>query len=368
MSGKLHIAVLAGDGIGPETMAEALRVLEAAAKRFNLALDLQRANVGGIAIDEEGKALPAATLALCEKCDAILFGAVGGPRWESLPAAEQPERAALLPLRQHFGLFANLRPGRCLPELTHVSPLRAEIVAGGFDILCVRELTGGIYFGKPRSTREVDGDMIAVDTMVYRRSEIERVAEVAFQAARSRRRKVTSVDKANVLDNSILWRQTVMAVARAFPDVELEHLYIDNAAMQVIRRPRDFDVILTENLFGDILSDEIAMLAGSLGMLPSASLGGRGQRARRFGLYEPGGGSAPDLAGCNSANPIAQILSVALMLRHTFERDDAATAIERSVETVITAGLRTADIHAEGGRLVGTREMGEAIAQALASA
>jgi 3-isopropylmalate dehydrogenase len=365
MSGTFHIAVLAGDGIGPETMAGALGVLRAAAERFAFNLELPEAHVGGVAIDRDGTALPAATIALCKQSDAILFGSVGGPKWESLPAAEQPERAALLPLRQHFGLFANLRPSRCLPELIHASPLRADIVAGGFDILCVRELTGGLYFGKPRSTREENGDTIAIDTMVYRRSEIDRVARVAFQAARPRRRKVTSVDKANVLDNSILWRKTVTTVARDFPDVALEHLYVDNAAMQVIRRPRDFDVLLTENLFGDILSDELAMLAGSLGMLPSASLGGVGKGARRFGLYEPGGGSAPDLAGRDSANPIAQILSVALMLRHTFEREDVASAIERAVETVIASGLRTPDIHASDGRLVGTREMSDAIAEAL---
>ncbi len=367
MSGTFHIAVLPGDGIGPETMAQALAALRIAAARFGFALELPHANVGGAAIDHEGAALPAATLALCENADAILFGAVGGPKWDALPAADQPERAALLPLRRHFGLFANLRPSRCLPELIHASPLRADIVAGGFDILCVRELTGGIYFGKPRSTREEDGDTIAIDTMVYRRSEIERVARIAFQAARTRRRKVTSVDKANVLDNSILWRKTVTAVAQDFPEIELEHLYVDNAAMQVIRRPRDFDVLLTENLFGDILSDELAMLAGSLGMLPSASLGGTGRHGRPFGLYEPGGGSAPDLAGRDTANPIAQILSAALMLRHTFEREDAASAIERAVESVIASGLRTADLQTGAGRAAGTREMGEAIARALAT-
>lgn len=368
MSDFFRIAVLAGDGIGPEVMSEALGVLRAVAAHFRFELDLRPARIGGTAIDQDGTALPATTLQLCEESDAILFGSVGGPKWETLPPAAQPERAALLPLRKHFGLFANLRPTRCLPALTHTSPLRADIVAGGFDILCVRELTGGIYFGQPKGTREEDGDTIAVDTMVYRRSEIDRVTRIAFAAARHRRRKLTSVDKANVLENSILWRQTVTAIAAEFPEVELEHLYVDNAAMQVIRRPRDFDVLLAENLFGDILSDELAMIAGSLGMLPSASLGASRDGGRLFGLYEPGGGSAPDLTGLGVANPIAQILSAGMMLRHTFGREDAAAAIERAVDAVINAGLRTSDIYAGDGRMVGTQEMGAAVVSALANA
>ena len=368
MSETFRVAVLAGDGIGPEVMAEAIDVLRIAADRFGFTLDLRPGRVGGAAIDQDGRALPDETLRECEKSDAILFGSVGGPKWENLPPELQPERAALLPLRKRFRLFANLRPTRCLPPLVHASPLRADIVAGGFDILCVRELTGGLYFGLPKGTREEDGDVIAVDTMVYRRSEIERVARVAFAAARERRRKVTSVDKANVLENSILWRKTVIATAAEFPDVTLEHLYVDNAAMQVIRRPREFDVLLAENLFGDILSDELAMLAGSLGMLASASLGVSEGRHGRFGLYEPSGGTAPDLAGRGIANPIAQILSVALMLRHSFSRPDAAHAIEGAVDSIITSGLRTTDIYAGEGREVGTREMGAAIAGAVRTA
>ena len=365
MSDTFRIAVLAGDGIGPEVMAEALGVLRLTANRFGFNLDLRSARVGGIAIDRDGRALPDETLRECEGSDAILFGSVGGPKWEMLAPDLQPERAALLPLRKHFRLFANLRPTRCLAALAHASPLRPDIVAGGFDILCVRELTGGLYFGQPKGTREEDGDVIAVDTMVYRRSEIDRVARVAFAAARERRRKVTSVDKANVLENSILWRKTVIAIAAEFPDVALEHLYVDNAAMQLIRRPREFDVLLAENLFGDILSDELAMIAGSLGMLASASLGVSEGRHGRFGLYEPSGGTAPDIAGRGIANPIAQILSVALMLRHSFGRADAASAIERAVDEVITAGLRTSDLYAGEGREVGTQEMGAAIAAAL---
>ena len=368
MSGAHRIAVLAGDGIGPEIMAQAEAVLNVVARRFGIPLEFQHERVGGAAIDTVGCALPDSTLAACERSDAILFGSVGGPKWESLPRAEQPERAALLRLRQHFNLFVNIRPSRCLADLTHASPLRAEIVAGGFDILCVRELTGGLYFGQPRGTREENGDIIAIDTMVYRRSEIERVARVAFEAARRRRGRLASVDKANVLDNSILWRRTVDELAGEYPDVQVEHLYVDNAAMQVIRRPKEFDVLLAENLFGDILSDELAMLAGSIGILPSASLGVRHKNASRFGLYEPAGGSAPALAGRDVANPIAQILSAALLLRYSLGREDAASAIERAVEAVIASGLRTADIHAGSGRLVRTREMGAAVAHASADA
>ena len=270
-----QIAVLAGDGIGPEVMREALGVLRAVGNAFSLDFALTEALVGGAAIDREGTALPPGTLDACEKADAILFGSVGGPKWETLPPAQQPERAALLPLRKHFGLFANLRPSVCFPTLTHASPLRPDIVAGGFDILCVRELTGGLYFGQPKYTDADAADPVAVDTMVYKRSEIERVARIAFEAARTRRGKLVSVDKANVLENGVLWRRTLIEIGREYPDVELSHLYVDNAAMQLIRRPREFDVLLAENLFGDILSDELAMLTGSLGMLPSASLGAR---------------------------------------------------------------------------------------------
>jgi 3-isopropylmalate dehydrogenase len=368
MTPPCQIAVLAGDGIGPEVMAEALRVLRAGAERFSLDLRFEEAPVGGAAIDETGEALPAATLETCARAGAILFGSVGGPKWESLPPARQPERAALLPLRKHFGLFANLRPSVCYPALTHASPLRPDIVAGGFDVLCVRELTGGLYFGQPKFTDTEAADPFAVDTMIYRRSEIARVTRLAFDAARARRRRLVSVDKANVLECSVLWRRTVIEIAVEYPDVELSHLYVDNAAMQLIRRPRDFDVVLAENLFGDILSDELAMLTGSLGMLPSASLGAAAPETnsgRPFGLYEPSGGSAPDIAGTGVANPIAQILSAALLLRHSFAQEAPAAAIEAAVRGAIGAGYRTPDIFAGQGSKVGTRAMGDAVLAAL---
>jgi 3-isopropylmalate dehydrogenase len=376
MSTTYRIAVLAGDGIGPEVMAEAGKVLRAVEKKFGFTLLETPMPVGGAGIDEKGKALPAETLKVCEESDAILFGSVGGPKWESLPANEQPERAALLPLRKHFGLFANLRPCLCLPELAHASPLRPESVAGGVDVLCVRELTGGLYFGEPKFLSEEGenaADPIAVDTMVYKKSEIERIARVAFEAARGRDKRVTSIDKANVLQNGILWRRTVTEIAKEYPDVTLSHLYVDNAAMQLIKNPKSFDVVLAENLFGDILSDEMAMIAGSLGMLPSASLGATKVAspgaskggACRFGMYEPSGGSAPDIAGKGIANPIAQILSAAMMLRHSLGETAAADAIDAAVRKVIASGLRTGDIYSEGTTKVGTSAMGDAIAAAI---
>ena len=360
-----QIAVLAGDGIGPEVMAEGLRVLEAAAAKFSMALNFDHKLVGGAAIDASGKALPQETLKACEDADAILFGSVGGPQWESLPAAEQPERAALLPLRKHFGLFANLRPAICLPELTHASPLNPKLVEGGFDVLCVRELTGGLYFGEPKYIKSEGGEEFAVDTMIYWETEIRRIARVAFEAARKRRGQLTSIDKANVLQNGVLWRRVVNETAKDFPDVTLKHLYVDNAAMQLIKNPKSFDVILAENLFGDILSDEMAMIAGSLGMLPSASLGETTGGSTRFGMYEPSGGTAPDIAGKGIANPIAQILSAAMMLRFSLGAEEAALAIESAVRKVIAKGLRTADIHTPETILVGTAEMGRAIADSL---
>jgi len=359
------IAVLAGDGIGPEVMAEARRVLSAVEKKFGLSFSLTEARVGGIAIDHDGHALPEATLKTCDDSDAILFGSVGGPKWESLPPDQQPERAALLPLRKHFGLFANLRPAICYPVLTHASPVKESIISGGFNVLCVRELTGGLYFGQPKFNKVENGEAIAVDTMVYRQSEIERIAHVAFRAAQGRGRKLTSIDKANVLENGVLWRRTVNEIAKSYPDVVLNHLYVDNAAMQLIKNPKGFDVVLAENLFGDILSDEMAMIAGSLGMLPSASLGASKGEGLNFGLYEPSGGTAPDIAGKGIANPIAQILSVALMLRYSLGQNEAAAAIETSVRNVIEAGLRTGDIFTEGSKRVNTREMGDAIVAAL---
>jgi 3-isopropylmalate dehydrogenase len=362
---SFRIAVLAGDGIGPEVMAEARKVLDGVAKKFSIPLEFDEQLVGGAAIDAVGQALPPETLAACGKADAILFGSVGGPKWESLPAAEQPERAALLPLRKHFGLFANLRPAVCLPELAHASPLHPRIVEGGFDVLCVRELTGGLYFGEPKYLKKEGGEEIAVDTMVYRESEIRRIAIVAFEAARTRQGRVTSIDKANVLQNGILWRRVVTEMSREYPDVALNHLYVDNAAMQLIKNPKSFDVVLAENLFGDILSDEMAMISGSLGMLPSASLGASTSGATRFGMYEPSGGTAPDIAGKGIANPIAQILSAAMMLRLSCGRDDAASAIEEAVKKTIAGGLRTVDIHTPETTLVGTKEMGRAIAEAI---
>lgn len=368
MSNTYRIAVLAGDGIGPEVMAEASKVLRVVEKKFGFTLLETAMPVGGAGIDEKGKALPAETLRVCEESQAILFGSVGGPKWENLPPNEQPERGALLPLRKYFGLFANLRPCICLPELAHASPLRAESVEGGVDVLCVRELTGGLYFGEPkflRDTGEDAADPIAVDTMVYKKSEIERIARVAFEAALGRGKKLTSIDKSNVLQNGILWRRTVNEIAKEYPDVALSHLYVDNAAMQLIKNPKQFDVILAENLFGDILSDEMSMIAGSLGMLPSASLGLAKGDAGRFGMYEPSGGSAPDIAGKGIANPIAQILSAGMLLRYSLNETGAADAIELAVRKVIAAGLRTGDIWSEGTTKVGTAAMGDAIAAAI---
>jgi len=362
---KYNIAVLAGDGIGPEVMKQGLHVLESVSKKFAIGFEFDEKRVGGIAIDKDGKALPADTLKACEQADAILFGSVGGPKWESLPPAEQPERAALLPLRKHFGLFANLRPAVCLPELTHASPIRESIVEGGFDVLCVRELTGGLYFGEPKYLKEEGGEMLAVDTMIYWEGEIRRIAKVAFEAARRRKGRLTSIDKANVLQNGVLWRRIVTEMAKEYPDVTLNHLYVDNAAMQLVKNPKGFDVILAENLFGDILSDEMAMLTGSLGMLPSASLGEAVEGSRRFGMYEPSGGTAPDIAGKGIANPVAQILSAAMLLRYSCGQEDAAAAIEGAVRAVIRDGLRTADIWTEGNKKVSTEEMGREIASRI---
>lgn len=363
-----QIAVLPGDGIGPEVMEEALKVLDTVSERFGFSVARSMHHVGGAAIDACGKALPDETVKACEEADAVLFGSVGGPKWEHLPPNEQPERGALLPLRKHFGLYANLRPGVCLPELTHASPLKNELIEGGFDVLCVRELTGGLYFGTPRF-REPDGDdEVAVDTMRYHKSEVARIAKVAFEAARGRNGRVTSVDKANVLTNSLMWRETMIEVAQDYPDVELSHMYVDNAAMQLAKNPKQFDVLVTENLFGDILSDEMAMICGSLGMLPSASLcQGAKDNGLFFGLYEPSGGSAPDIAGKGIANPVAQILSLAMLLRYSLGEAEAAAAIEGAVRTAIAQGHRTGDLAtgAQGEIRVNTAQMGEAIRQSL---
>lgn len=363
----LKIAVLPGDGIGPEVMEQALRVLRKVGEIHGLEFSFSEADVGGIAIDNHGAALPDSTLNLCRDSDAILFGSVGGPKWEDLPPKEQPERAALLPLRKHFQLFANLRPGLLYPSLVEASPLKNTIIPDGIDMLCVRELTGGIYFGEPRSTRELkDGDVESIDTMVYRKSEIERIARIAVSAAQNRKKRICLVDKANVLETSVLWRKTVQEYIENFaPDMDLSCMYVDNAAMQMVRDPNQFDVILTENLFGDILSDEMGVVCGSLGMLASASLGRVENRQNHpFGLFEPAGGTAPDIAGKDLANPCAQILSAALMLRYSFGLDDIAESIESAVRLVVDQGKRTGDI-AFGKASISTSAMGEAICSAL---
>lgn len=361
------VAVLPGDGIGPEVMDVALKVLNKVEECYGFTVQAETFLVGGAAIDAEGCPLPASTVQGCEAADAILFGSVGGPKWENLPPAEQPERGALLPLRKHFNLFANLRPGTCLPELSHASPVKDSLIPNGFDVLCVRELTGGIYFGSPKGKEIRDGEEAAIDTMVYKKSEIERIAHVAFTAAMERDKRVCSVDKANVLAVSVLWRETVIEVAKQYPEVELEHLYVDNAAMQLIRRAPDFDVLFTGNLFGDILSDEMAMISGSLGMLPSASLGNKKEDGLYYGMYEPSGGSAPDIAGQNIANPIAQILSLSMLLRYSLGESAAATAIDDAVSATIKAGYRTGDIAtgADGELPVNTTEMASQIIKRL---
>ncbi len=354
------IAVLAGDGIGPEVMQEAIKVLDAIQKRFDFELEYEYADVGGIAIDNHGKALPKETLATCEAGDAILFGSVGGPKWERLPPEEQPERGALLPLRKHFGLFCNLRPAKVFPALAGASPLHPNIVGDGFDILCVRELTGGIYFGEPKGREGSGAQEKAFDTMVYTRSEIERIARTAFTMARKRKMHVTSIDKANVLTTMVLWREVVTEVAQEFADVELDHMYIDNATMQLVRNPHQFDVLLCGNMFGDIISDECAMLTGSLGLLPSASI-----NEETFGLYEPAGGSAPDIAGQGIANPVAQILSAAMMLRFSFDQPAAADAVERAVGEVLGQGIYTRDLAEDPSNAVSTVEMGDAVVERI---
>ncbi len=364
---KIKFAVLAGDYIGPEVMTEALRVLQHVAQQDGLTLEYTAADVGGAGIDNHGQALPESTLKVCAAADAILFGSVGGPKWEKLPPKEQPERAALLPLRKHFTLFANIRPGLLYRELTDASPLKNERIPNGIDIVCIRELTGGLYFGKPKETITLpDGDVQAVDTMVYRRSEIERITATAITAARARKNKLCSVDKANVLETSVLWRKTVTEyVAKHAPELALTHMYVDNAAMQLARDPNQFDVFVTENMFGDILSDEMAVICGSLGMLSSASLGaGKNSLGLPFGLYEPAGGTAPDIAGKGIANPCAQILSVALMLRYSFGLEKTAARIEAAVKKAVTGGNRTGDI-AFGKPSVGTKAMTDAIIAAL---
>jgi 3-isopropylmalate dehydrogenase len=350
----MRVAILPGDGIGPEIIAQATKVL----RKLALPLELESAPVGGAGYEASGDPLPAKTLALAKEADAVLFGAVGDARYDKLERAKRPEQA-ILGLRKTLGLFANLRPARVHPELAAASALKPEVVAG-LDILIVRELTGDIYFGEPKGVRDAGGEREGFDTMRYRESEIRRIAQVAFDAARKRSRRVCSVDKANVLETSQLWREVVSAQAAKYPDIELSHMYVDNCAMQLVRNPKQFDVIVTGNLFGDILSDEASMLTGSIGMLPSAALNETGK-----GLYEPIHGSAPDIAGRGVANPLATILSAAMMLRYTLRAPQAAERIEAAVTRVLREGLRTADIHTAGARKVGTEEMGDAVVAAL---
>ena len=353
------IAVLPGDGIGTEIVAEALKVLDALKKDHGLQVETEEALIGGVAYDATGTPFPDATLKLCQQADSVLLGAVGGPKWEPLDYSVRPERG-LLGLRSELELFANLRPAILYPQLVAASTLKPEVVSG-LDIMIIRELTGGIYFGQPRGRRTNDqGQREGFNTLIYNESEIRRIGHIAFQTAQKRNRKLCSVDKANVLECTELWREVMIEVGKDYPDVELSHMYVDNAAMQLVRAPKQFDVMVTENMFGDILSDCAAMLTGSIGMLPSASLDKNGK-----GMYEPIHGSAPDIAGKGLANPIATILSVAMMLRYSFGDAANADRIERAVTKALDAGYRTADIYSEGTRKVGTQEMGAAIVAGL---
>jgi len=351
------IAALPGDGVGREVMPEAIKVLEVVAAKFGHGFECREALIGGSAIDARGAPLPEETAILCENADAVLFGAIGGPKWDSLDYSVRPERG-ILGLRRRLGLYANLRPAKLFEPLVEASPLKPEVIRG-LDLILVRELLGDVYFGQPRGVESIPGGKRGVNTMTYTSEEIRRISDLAFQIARGRRRKVASVDKANVLEVSQLWREVVSDVGKKYPDVELEHLYVDNCAMQLMRNPKQFDVIVTGNMFGDILSDEAAMLTGSIGMLPSASLGGK------VALYEPIHGSAPDIAGKGKANPIAMILSAAMMLQHSFGLQKEAEEIERAVISVLAEGYRTEDIQQRGVRLVSTKDMGNLIAERL---
>ena len=350
----MKICVLPGDGIGPEITAEAVRVLNA----LDLKFEMEEALLGGGAVDATGNPYPEATQKLAREADAILLGAVGGPQWDSLPREQRPERG-LLGIRKDLNLFANLRPAILYPELANASTLKPEVVAG-LDILIIRELTGDIYFGQPRGVREENGERVGFNTMVYSESEIRRIAHVSFQAAQKRNKKLCSVDKMNVLECTQLWRDVMIEVSKDYPDVELSHMLVDNAAMQLVKAPKQFDVMVTGNMFGDILSDEASMLTGSIGMLPSASLDQNNK-----GLYEPSHGSAPDIAGKGVANPLATILSAAMMLRYTFNLEEQALRVENAVKKVLAQGYRTGDIYERGTNKVGTREMGDAVLAAL---
>ena len=361
MSQHYRITLLPGDGIGPEIMAVTVQLLQQIAPSFDLSFDIDEALIGGAAIDATGTPLPEETLKQCRQSDAVLLASIGGYKWDTLPRHQRPE-TGLLGLRAGLDLFANLRPATILPQLIDASSLKREVVEG-VDIMVVRELTGGIYFGQPKGLFATEtGLKRGVNTMAYTESEIDRIAKVAFDTAGKRGGKLCSVDKANVLEVSQLWRDRVTALAPEYPNVELSHLYVDNAAMQLVRAPKQFDTIVTGNLFGDILSDAAAMLTGSIGMLPSASLGASGP-----GVFEPVHGSAPDIAGQDKANPLAQVLSAAMMLRYAFDCPDAATAIEQAVQTVLDRGYRTGDIMSEGCKLVGCQQMGEVLLEALSA-
>lgn len=353
-----QIAVIRGDGIGPEIVNQAIRVLDAIAEKYGHVFKYVDVDMGGIAIDRWGEALPKEMLEKCLASDSVLLGAVGGPKWDGMPGDKRPEKG-LLALRSGMGLYANNRPAKLWPQLADASPLKPEIVAKGIDFIVVRELIGGVYFGEHR-TEECGGEKKATDVMSYSEHEIERIGRIAFETARKRRHKVTSIDKANVLDTSRLWRAVMHRLAEEYPDVEYADMLVDNAAMQIAKDPSQFDVVVTENMFGDILSDEASMITGSIGMIPSSSLG-EGSR----GLYEPIHGSAPDIAGQNKANPVGTILSAAMMLKYSFDLDEEAAAVEAAVNKVLDAGLRTADMMADGCALVSCSEMGDAILKNL---
>ncbi|WP_022670320.1 3-isopropylmalate dehydrogenase [Hippea alviniae] len=354
---KFKIAVAEGDGIGPEVVAEGLKVLDEVGSRFGHEFEYEKVYIGGCAVDKFEDPLPDSEVEKILKCDALFFGAVGGPKWDNLPREKRPE-TGMLKIRKTLNAFANLRPAKVFDELVDASTLKPEVIKG-IDILVVRELTGGIYFGQPKGIVEENGVKKGINTMIYTEPEIERIVRLAFELARQRRKKLTSVDKANVLDVSQLWRDVVEKVAKDYPDVEYNHLLVDNAAMQLVRDPKQFDVIVTGNIFGDILSDEASMLTGSIGMLPSASIGGE------VGMFEPIHGSAPDIAGLGIANPIAQIESAAMMLKYGFKLDKEAEAIEKAVDMILKMGYRTPDIYSEGTRKVNTQQMGDLIAKAV---
>ncbi|NLY41219.1 MAG: 3-isopropylmalate dehydrogenase [Desulfovibrionales bacterium] len=356
---NIKICLLPGDGIGPEIITQAVRVLEKTATHFTHTIETQTALIGGVAIDAVGEPLPKATIAACQSSDAVLLGAVGGPKWDNIDPAIRPEKG-LLGIRKALGLFANLRPAVLFPELVKASYLRPDIVRQGLDIMVVRELTGGAYFGEPRGETIINGERAAFNTMIYAESEIERIVRMACEIAMKRSKRLCSVDKANVLDVSRLWREVTIRTAAEYPDVQLSHMYVDNAAMQLIRDPSQFDVLVTENLFGDILSDEASMLTGSIGMLPSASMGADGPA-----LFEPIHGSAPDIAGQDKANPLATILSVSMLLRYSFGLEAEALAIEKAVQSVLAQGYRTGDIYVGEGTQVGCAAMGSLVVDAI---